>query len=496
MKRCLSLGIVAFWLVMVVLFVRRHLSAHQPPLTSSWLPVVSTSPAVQDGQDDWMGIYHYHTKIGYFHRRLTPTATGYQWEEQSRMQLRVLDTPQTLHTEMRAHIDRHYTLQDFSFRLRSAGTVFHITGEVARRGAASHELRGQISSGGHVSPFALPLREPIYLPTIAPLTLRGAALAPGAQRQFRIFNPLVGKTDIISLTVIGPETLWLDGTAQTVTKVAERFHGTTVHAWLDQEGRVVKEEAALGLVMLRERKEAALGERWQESTPLDLVAAAAIPIQSRLPEPRTLTYLRLRLSGPDAAALFAFPPRQQLQDGVLTVVAEDITALASYPLPQTNPEFALDLEATPFMQSSHTRLMAQARQILGAERDAIQAARLLLDWTYTSLAKTPAVGMPTALDVLTTRKGDCNEHAVLFTALARAAGLPARVVAGVVYINDAFYYHAWAEVWLGQWVAVDPTLHQFPADATHVKFVEGGPEQHTLLLSVIGQLNIEVVEYQ
>jgi transglutaminase-like putative cysteine protease len=148
------------------------------------------------------------------------------------------------------------------------------------------------------------------------------------------------------------------------------------------------------------------------------------------------------------------------------------------------------------MQSSHTRLMAQARQILGAERDAIQAARLLLDWTYTSLAKTPAVGMPTALDVLTTRKGDCNEHAVLFTALARAAGLPARVVAGVVYINDAFYYHAWAEVWLGQWVAVDPTLHQFPADATHVKFVEGGPEQHTLLLSVIGQLNIEVVEYQ
>ena len=173
-----------------------------------------------------------------------------------------------------------------------------------------------------------------------------------------------------------------------------------------------------------------------------------------------------------------------------------MSTLATYLLPQTNPEFAPDLAPTPFLQSTHPRLVAQARQILGTERDALQATRRLLDWTYTALDKTPTVGMPTALGTLESKKGDCNEHAVLFTALARAAGLPARVAAGVVYVDGAFYYHAWAEVWLGQWVAVDPVFHQFPADATHVKFVEGGPEQHLALLKVIGQLGMEVVDYK
>jgi len=68
--------------------------------------------------------------------------------------------------------------------------------------------------------------------------------------------------------------------------------------------------------------------------------------------------------------------------------------------------------------------------------------------------------------------------------------------AGIVYLDGAFYYHAWSEVWLGQWVAVDPTFHQFPADATHVKFVEGGPEQHVALLKVIGQISLEILDYK
>ena len=65
--------------------------------------------------------------------------------------------------------------------------------------------------------------------------------------------------------------------------------------------------------------------------------------------------------------------------------------------------------------------------------------------------------------------------------LARAAGIPARIAAGVVYAEPgdgtgAFFYHAWPEVYLGgqtPWVPIDPTLNTFPADATHFKLVEG-----------------------
>jgi transglutaminase-like putative cysteine protease len=45
----------------------------------------------------------------------------------------------------------------------------------------------------------------------------------------------------------------------------------------------------------------------------------------------------------------------------------------------------------------------------------------------------------------------------------RAAGVPARVVAGIAYANDGFYYHAWNEVWLDRWVSVDAVFDQMPA---------------------------------
>jgi len=95
--------------------------------------------------------------------------------------------------------------------------------------------------------------------------------------------------------------------------------------------------------------------------------------------------------------------------------------------------------------------------------------------------------------VLAARRGDCNEHTVLYVALARAAGLPARAAAGLVHLDGRFYYHAWPEVWLGDWVAVDPTLDQFPADATHLRFVVGGLARQVELVRMIGKLKLEVL---
>lgn len=496
MKRFLSLGIVFFWLVMVGILIHRAVFVSQSPSPSLPSPLVAQSEERSREQEGWMGIYHQDRKIGYFHRRLSPTSDGYHWEERSQMKLRVLDTDQTVLTEIQANIDQHYALNDFSFRLLSSGRVFQVTGEVTERGTAGHELHGQITTSGNSSPFSFPLHEPLYLPTITQMTLHGVTLHPGEERRYSIFNPLSMKTETISVTAIGPETLSLKGGRLAVIKVAERFGGTTVHAWLDHDGKVVKEEATLGLMLLRESQEDALGAGWQDGTPLDLVASAAIPVRQVLPNPRALTHLRLKPSGPSDFSQFAFPPRQQVQEGTITVAREDVSALTTYQLPQTDPAFTRDLAATPFLQSTHPRLLAQARQIIGTERDALKATRQLLDWTYTTLAKEPTVGIPTALETLESKKGDCNEHAVLFTALARAVGLPARVAAGVVYLDGAFYYHAWAEVWLGQWVAIDPVFHQFPADATHIKFVQGGPEEHLALLQVIGQVGFEVAEYR
>ena len=96
--------------------------------------------------------------------------------------------------------------------------------------------------------------------------------------------------------------------------------------------------------------------------------------------------------------------------------------------------------------------------------------------------------------MLQTKKGDCNEHTVLFNALAKAAGVPARTAVGVVHLRGAFYYHAWSEVWLGEWISIDAALNQFPADPTHIKFLEGEIDRQIDILQLIGNLKIQIIE--
>ena len=112
---------------------------------------------------------------------------------------------------------------------------------------------------------------------------------------------------------------------------------------------------------------------------------------------------------------------------------------------------------------------------------------------HDSLKKAITFGLPSATQVLAARSGDCNEHTQLYLALARAAGIPARSAAGLAWVRGKFYYHAWPEVFLGDWVAVDPTFGEFPADAAHLRFVTGGLDRQAELLRLIGNLKVDVV---
>jgi transglutaminase-like putative cysteine protease len=183
-----------------------------------------------------------------------------------------------------------------------------------------------------------------------------------------------------------------------------------------------------------------------------------------------------------------------LSENRLEIRRENLSRLAAHRLPIADKQLSSYMQPTPFLQSDHPSIRELAKKILQGETDARRAAIKLKDWVYKEIAKEPTVSIPNALQVLQTKKGDCNEHTVLFNALARAAGIPAKTVVGVVYLRGAFYYHAWSEVWLGDWISLDSVLNQFPADVTHVKFLEGEIDRQIDILQLIGNLKIEVVE--
>jgi transglutaminase-like putative cysteine protease len=265
------------------------------------------------------------------------------------------------------------------------------------------------------------------------------------------------------------------------------------HAWIDPNGNVVREEALLGFTLEREARAQALAGI-DERAPLDLVAATGIPVEGTITAPRAAARVTLRVRGKAATAIPNDPPRQRLAADLLAISRESLPALAA-PIGSLPADLGTaTLAASPFIESDDPAIRAAAAAAVGDATDARIAARRLVTWVHDAVEKVPSVTVPSAREVLTARRGDCNEHAVLLAALARAAGIPARVVAGAVYANDGFYYHAWNELWVGAWVSADAVFDQLPADATHVKLIEGGLERQMALMGIIGQLAFAVVE--
>jgi transglutaminase-like putative cysteine protease len=146
---------------------------------------------------------------------------------------------------------------------------------------------------------------------------------------------------------------------------------------------------------------------------------------------------------------------------------DDAAATLSLPIPPEGHEEYL--KATPFMEVDSAVLKAAARRIVGAEKDARKAAVLLADHVFQHLRKqSPEIAQPTALWIHRNGMGDCSEHALYFTALCRAAGIPARRCSGYVNIGSDWGAHAWCEVWLGKWIGADPTTNEIGTRARYI----------------------------
>jgi hypothetical protein len=482
MRRTLAFALVASWVVLVVGLVRKQTTV--PSNAVAALPA-----AALEERDEWFGVYHGSDKVGHAHRVTARTADGYAFYEDSVVALAMLGTPQTLRTAMAAETDQGYALQRFRFTLISPATVFSAAGTVD-----GDTLQVRYGPRGQQSDLRIPLQEPIYLPsTLRPRVLAGDH-TPGTRYTVPVFSPLALHNEPMTITIDGRETVpGPAGPIETI-RLLEEHAGLQVHAWIAPDGDVVREEAALGFMLVREDEEHALADAGN-AVPVDLAVDSSIPIEGRIDDPRNADHLALRLGGDAAARVPDDGRRQRLHGNLLFITREDVPPPAPFPLTvPTAADVASAVGAAPFLEADDPVVAARARAIVGDATDAPTAARRLVTWVAGAIEKAPAVTVPSAREVLTSRRGDCNEHATLLTALARAAGIPARLVAGVVYANDAFYYHAWTELWLGAWVSADSVFDQMPVDATHVKLVEGGPEQQMALAGMIGKLSFRVEE--
>jgi len=134
------------------------------------------------------------------------------------------------------------------------------------------------------------------------------------------------------------------------------------------------------------------------------------------------------------------------------------------------------LKTLPADNNPRSRELAESmRQAAGSDRKFLDnVMQMFRDQEFFYTLTPPSLGEDTVDEFLfTTRSGFCGHYASAFALLARAAGIPARIVTGYqgAELNPIGNYwivrqadaHAWTEVWLdGRWLRYDPTAAVAP----------------------------------
>lgn len=507
-RGAIGAGLLLLWTAAMAMLARREVLGHDDDALAN--AVVRVVPATL-----FYVVEHDGAAIGYASSTLDTTANGIVLRDQFVADLPVGGERHRASARSSTRLSRTLALRDFEVQVKTEGGPIEVTGRAAhdtlvvavRAGDAPPDTQ-RIGGGAPVLvPMALPL-----------LATRGTTPEVGHRVRTRVFDPIAMAPREMELRV-GADSLFVVSDSAEFDDVTRRWRPVaedTVRAWrlasdtsdaglvawVDADGRVVLLRQPGGLVLRRDAYAVAftnwtMADRPRVTADDDVLEKSAIAASAPVRGAR-LDRLAVRLHGVPLAGFELGGGRQRLAGDTLVVQREADRALrAYYVLPGASSfrtHYAGELAAEPLLQATHPRITALATRLAEGTRDPRVVAERINRWVHDSVRKTISVSVPDALQVLTTRRGDCNEHTQLYLALARAAGIPARSATGLAYLDGKFYYHAWPEVFLGSWVAVDPTFGQFPADAAHLRFVTGGPDRQASLLRLIGRLQIDVLD--
>jgi hypothetical protein len=328
-----------------------------------------------------------------------------------------------------------------------------------------------------------------------PLTLSLEKIAAQVQQgDVMVFNPLSA----------GPMSTW---------KVLITSPEGNQTIYQDSDGNPVRIEMTAGLAMLREDQQVALAATDPNATqagapaemptsgsqaaaqpgtgyvpPADFAVATSVdPGGKAIADPRNCQFLSIRVTEPDKSPeLFQIKAISMPKDSTLT-------EQAAAKMPSLSPY----LSDAPYLSLDSPKIKLQAQEIRGARTNLQDIAVQIHNWVHAHMKPDGTLGLPrTASAIYADPRGVCRDYAILYTALARAAGVPTRLCAGIVAFQGRFYYHAWAESYVGGstgWLPIDPTLPQMFVDATHVPLAKGDPTVMYTLSGAIGGIKAQVL---
>lgn len=468
-----------FWLIRYEAFP--HLFTHR---IGGYRNIFASAPVLMDS---WMKILFDGRHIGYSHTLVDVDDQGepqqYVVENETRMNLNVMGRMQRISVDVSARLDMTYVLREFTFDMRAEQYSIQMTARRQENGLFDIE----IESPAGIQRTQMEIPDDVVIHS-ALLEVGLSTMSPGDVMYVRTLDPATLSLMDMEVRALRREEM----AGQNALVLASTVQGIEFMSWVDDKGNLLRQETPFGWVLeAAEDTEATAFER-DSSGQTDMLRRLAIPSANTLRDARSVRRLKVRLDG------LKLPPDELVtsRQRVISSGPEGaVLEISASPLSDDpSPDPSRFLAATPFVQSDHRDIIARAKQITAGLESKPEMARAICDWVYGYLEKNPSASLPSAIEVLRVGEGDCNEHTYLFVALARAAGIPARIHLGAVYMDGAFYYHAWPSVFVGRWVDMDPTFGQHEADASHIFMGEGESAAQVRLLQVVGQVKAEILE--
>lgn len=444
----------------------------------------SMAASVQDGPDTiWYTIAAENGDVlGYAAREVRPRPGGREVIDSSEMRLQEMGDP------TRRVTDRTVTIQDSNGRALSIAKDSRIGAEWSRVEAeiAAREVRLTRRTQADRRTVRVPIGDGVRFDAGEGL-LAGWDMAATPRLEFDNFNLDAMQVERVVIEALPGAAADAEGR---IPVIRRRYEGsdlrTMARLLLDRNRRVVAITQPLFGTSISTRvtdRETAL----RPHPSYHPFAAMMVRAPFRVSPSAMQGHIRYRFGFRDGLA-FA-PPQtgeQRVTQGPNGIVL-DICAECGPGLPNDPATLARALQSTPWLQSDHPTLREIARPAAISRYNQARKMQILVERGRPYLGDVDFAGHFSALETVHRRMGDCTEAAVLLAALGRAAGIPTRVVSGLVYLRDryhgvanAFMPHSWVVAYVdGKWRSYDMALGTF--DNSHIALAVGDGEPRAIM---------------
>lgn len=460
------------------------------------LPALAGLPGTIDApplSERWFGIFVNNERVGFYRQNINTFEDGYKIEGNGSVKMNVMSFTKEAFMRETYLVAHNLSLRSFDVEQTVNGSSSHVSGTVT-----GSVIRMKITSNGTVTEKTIRIKGEIYPGPALNIYPLMHAVEAGTSFKISMFDSEDLKIKDIHITVMG-EDKTTDGSP--ALKLRNNLYPfVTNDIWVDRQGNTLEESVRDGLVTTRAEQPEALGafiSNWV-LTKKDLIYDfSLVPVEPPIKNPAQLTGLAVEVSDwNDALPLLQGGGQlaEKLGNDRVRFTTGSLARISSGPAAGTPAE--IYLKPADRIESEAPEIIAQAKTLTATIEDRKEKVKALASWTAKWLKDTVDDG-GSAAESFKSQKGNCQTHARLYTALARAAAIPTRFVSGLVYVGGkGFLYHSWAESFIGdQWVSVDPTYNQLPADPTHLKLLEGHlPEDMAPIIAIIGRIKITVQE--